>query len=242
MPTNEFDQPIGPPLDDWRPPPVPTPTALTGRTVTLEPLDPSVHAPPLFGAFVEAPDSLWTYLQFGPFAGVAELEAALATLCGSPERQPFAIVVDGRLAGFLAYLRIAAAHGVLEIGSIAFAPALQRTTAGTEAVSLLIGHAFDLGYRRVEWKCDDLNARSRTAAERFGFRYEGTFRKAMVRKGRSRDTAWFAITDDEWSAIGAAHHDWLVPDNFDAGGQQRTRLDVRDTPRSSKARSGEPDT
>lgn len=224
MPTNVLDQPIGPSLGDWRPPPFPAPIDLAGRTVRLEPLDPSVHAPPLFDAFIDAPDSLWTYLQYGPFADVEELRAALCTLCDSPEQLPFAAVVDGRPVGYLAYLRIVAVHGVIEIGSVAFAPELQRTTAATEAVSLLITHAFDLGFRRVEWKCDDLNARSRVAAERFGFRYEGTFRKAVVYKGRSRDTAWLAITDDEWPAVAAAHRSWLAPENFDTAGRQRTRL------------------
>ena len=226
MPINEFDQPIGPPLGGWQAPPAPAPIALTGRTVSLEPLVPPVHAQPLFDAFADAPDSLWTYLQHGPFAHVDELRAALATLCDSPKRLPFAVVVDGRPVGFLAYLRIVADHGVIEIGSVAFAPELQRTTAASEAVSLLIAHAFDLGYRRVEWKCDDLNARARTAAERFGFRYEGTFRKAVAYKGRSRDTAWLAITDDEWPAVGAAHRAWLSPDNFDEARRQRTRLEV----------------
>ena len=190
----------------------------------LEPLDPTPHAAPLFEAFVDAPDSLWTYLQHGPFATADELGEALSTLCDSAERLPFAVVVDGRPVGFLAYLRITAEHGVIEIGSIAFSPGLQRTTAATEAVSLLIDHAFAIGYRRVEWKCDDLNARSRVAAERFGFRYEGTFRKAVVYKGRSRDTAWLAITDDEWPAVAAAHRSWLAPENFDTAGRQRTRL------------------
>ena len=205
---------------------MPAPTVLNGRTVCLEPLDPPVHAPPLFAAFADAPDSLWTYLQHGPFGAVDELRAALSTLCDSSKRLPFAVVVDGRPVGFLAYLRIVADHGVIEIGSVAFAPGLQRTTAASEAVSLLIAHAFGLGYRRVEWKCDDLNARSRAAAERFGFRYEGTFRKAVAYKGRNRDTAWLAITDDEWPAVGAAHRAWLSADNFDGSGRQRTRLEV----------------
>ena len=224
MSTNQFDQPIGPSLGNWRPPPVPAPIPLNGRTVRLEPLDPTTHAAPLFEAFVDAPDSLWTYLQHGPFATADELGEALSTLCDSAERLPFAVVVDGRPVGFLAYLRITAEHGVIEIGSIAFSPGLQRTTAATEAVSLLIDHAFAIGYRRVEWKCDDLNARSRAAAERFGFRYEGTFRKAVAYKGRSRDTDWLAITDDDWPAIGAAHRVWLAPENFDDAGRQLTRL------------------
>ncbi|MEZ5383372.1 MAG: GNAT family protein [Microthrixaceae bacterium] len=233
MPTNEFGQPIGPPLGDWRPPPVPPAEELTGRTVVLQPLESRRHAKPLFEAYRDAADSLWTYLAFGPCADPAELGAAITALADSPARQAFAVVVEGRPVGLLAYIRIAAAHGVLEIGSLAFSPALQRTTAATETVSLLIGHAFRLGYRRVEWKCDDLNAPSRAAALRYGFRYEGTFRNAITYKGRSRDTAWYSIIDDEWPAIRAAHRAWLAPDNFDEEGRQRQPLALGDRSRRS---------
>ncbi len=226
MPTNEFDQPIGPSLVGWRPPPVPPATEVGGRTMRLVPMHPHTDAPRLFNAFANAPDSLWTYLSFGPCADVHALEQALAALCDSPERRPFTVMVDGDPVGFLAYIRIAAKHGVLEIGSLAFSPALQRTTAATETVSLLIAHAFDLGYRRVEWKCDDLNAPSRAAALRFGFRYEGTFRNAITYKGRSRDTAWYSITDDEWPALRIAHDAWLASHNFDDDGRQLTRLNA----------------
>lgn len=226
MPTNEFHQPIGPSLVGWSPPPVPPATELAGRTVRLAPMHPPTDAPRLFNAFTDAPDSLWTYLAFGPCVDEHALEQALAALCESPERRPFTVMVDDLPVGFLAYIRIAAEHGVLEIGSLAFSPALQRTTAATETVSLLIANAFDQGYRRVEWKCDDLNAPSRAAALRFGFRYEGTFRNAITYKGRSRDTAWFSITDDEWPALRAAHDAWLAPDNFDADGRQLTRLNA----------------
>lgn len=227
MPTNRFGQPVGPTLGDWRPPPVPPPRPHRGRTVLLEPLDPGYHGEALFAAFAGAPESLWTYLGTGPFVGPAEMQQALQALNDSPVRQPFVVLVDGQLRGFLAYIRIAAAHGVLEIGNIAFSPAMQRTTAATETVSLLITHAFELGYRRVEWKCDDLNAPSRAAALRYGFRYEGTFQKAITYKNRSRDTAWYAITDDEWPAIQAAHTAWLSPENFNDEGKQLSRLSPR---------------
>ena len=123
-------------------------------------------------------------------------------------------------------MRIDAVGGVIEIGSIGLAPSLQRTTAATETLYLLMNRAFDLGYRRLEWKCDALNAPSRRAAERLGFRYEGTFRQATHYKARSRDTAWFAIVDSEWPALDGKFRRWLAPDNFDAG-VQRTRLAVR---------------
>jgi RimJ/RimL family protein N-acetyltransferase len=135
---------------------------------------------------------------------------------------------DGRPLGMASYMRIAPADGVIEIGRIWFTPALQRSAAATEAIHLLARRAFDeLGYRRLEWKCDALNAPSRRAAERFGFTFEGVFRKHMIYKGRSRDTAWYAIVDDDWPAISAGFRAWLDPANFDARGEQRTRLAER---------------
>jgi RimJ/RimL family protein N-acetyltransferase len=123
-------------------------------------------------------------------------------------------------------LRITPEFGVIEIGHIWFAPELQRTTAATEAIYLLAHHAFDdLGYRRLEWKCNALNVASRRAAERFGFTFEGVFRKHQIVKGRNRDTAWYAITDDEWPAIGASFQSWLSPANFDSGAQQTRSFD-----------------
>jgi RimJ/RimL family protein N-acetyltransferase len=121
-------------------------------------------------------------------------------------------------------LRIDQKNGVIEIGSIVFSPSLQRTSAATESVYLLLKNAFELGFRRCEWKCDHLNLPSRVAAERLGFRYEGTFRKATHYKGRSRDTAWYAITDEEWPALDAAFRSWLADDNFDVDGVQRRSL------------------
>jgi RimJ/RimL family protein N-acetyltransferase len=123
------------------------------------------------------------------------------------------------------YLRIEPEHGVVEIGHLAFGPMLQRTAGATEAVYLLARHAFDeLGYRRLEWKCNALNARSRAAAERLGFTFEGVFRRHMVVKGRNRDTAWYAIVDGDWPAARAAFEDWLAPGNFDASGRQLRSL------------------
>ncbi|MDH3462829.1 MAG: GNAT family N-acetyltransferase, partial [Acidimicrobiia bacterium] len=127
--------------------------------------------------------------------------------------------------GFASYLRIDAPGGVIEVGSIVFSPALQRTRSATEAIYLMIDNAFELGYRRCEWKCDDLNAASRRAAKRFGFRYEGTFLQGTHYKGRSRDTAWYAITDRQWPGLKAAFESWLDPMNFDDTGEQRTTLE-----------------
>ena len=190
----------------------------------LEPLDRERHASPLFAAFEDAPQSIWTYMTFGPFLEVAELAATIDALVADPDWQPYAIVVAGMALGFMSYLRIDQRNGVIEIGSIVLSPSLQRTTPATEALYLLIKNAFDVGYRRCEWKCDDLNVPSRLAAERLGFRYEGTFRKATHYKGRSRDTAWFAITDDEWPALDTAFRAWLSDGNFGPDGRQRNSL------------------
>ncbi len=149
---------------------------------------------------------------------------AIDVIVAYPHWQPYAIVVKGVALGFMSYLRIDPPNGVLEIGSIVLAPELQRTRAATEALYLFIKNAFDLGYRRCEWKCDDLNGPSRTSAERLGFRYEGTFRKATHYKGRNRDTAWYAITDDEWASLDRAFQAWLAVDNFDRTGTQRQPL------------------
>jgi RimJ/RimL family protein N-acetyltransferase len=122
-------------------------------------------------------------------------------------------------------MRIAPEHGVIEIGGIWFGASLRQSTAASEAIYLLAAHAFDeLGYRRLEWKCDSLNQASRRAAKRFGFRFEGVFRQHMVIKGRNRDTAWYAITDSQWPAVREGFGAWLAPSNFDADGGQRRGL------------------
>jgi RimJ/RimL family protein N-acetyltransferase len=216
------------PLPDWHGARAPEPEPLTGATVALEPLDPVRHAPGLFAAATAGDPRLWEFLPYGPFRDEAALRVWLDEV--APSRDPlFFAIVDPATrtpAGMAAYLRIAPAHGSIEIGHIWFGAALQRTRAATEAISLLARHAFDdLGHRRLEWKCDARNARSRRAAERFGFTYEGTFRRHMVVKGRNRDTAWFSIVDTEWPAIRAAFDAWPADDNFDASGAQRRTLE-----------------
>jgi RimJ/RimL family protein N-acetyltransferase len=198
--------------------------ALTGDRVRLEPLDPGRHADDLYAAAAGDPH-LWDYLPYGPFADVEELRAHLARQAESDDPLFFTVVDDGRAAGVASYLRIEPEHGCIEIGHIWFGASLQRTPAATEAIYLLARHAFDdLGNRRLEWKCDAANARSRRAAERFGFAFEGVFRQHMIVKGRNRDTAWFSILDGEWPAVRDAFETWLRPENFDADGRQRTPL------------------
>jgi RimJ/RimL family protein N-acetyltransferase len=198
---------------------------MQGRYCRLEPLDPERHAAALFACFADQPDS-WTYLAYGPFDDLRSFQAWLEDTCRGDDPLFFAIVVgsDGEVAGIASYLRIAPANGSIEVGHIHYGARLKRTRAATEAMFLMMGRAFDLGYRRYEWKCDSLNARSRSAAERFGFRYEGIFRQATVYKGRNRDTAWYATIDSEWPALREAFQTWLDPANFGTSGSQRRSL------------------
>jgi RimJ/RimL family protein N-acetyltransferase len=202
---------------------------LPGRIVRLEPLDADRHAAQLFAAAQGegADPALWSYLPYGPFASEAQMRSHLAAQAVTADPHFYAVVdqAGGRALGVVSFLRIEPAHGVIEIGHIWFGAGLQRTPGATEAVYLLARHAFDgLGNRRLEWKCDAANARSRRAAERFGFTFEGIFRQHMLVKGRNRDTAWFALLDVEWPKARAAFEAWLEPDNFDAAGRQRRAL------------------
>ncbi|MBS1886433.1 MAG: GNAT family N-acetyltransferase [Actinobacteria bacterium] len=214
---------------DWRGAKVPEKVELGGRTVVLRPVDPAGDVGSLFRES-HPPDgdpSIWTYLAEGPYGDVEEMRAKIVADAASADPLWFSIVPreEGVAAGRATYLRIEPAMGTIEIGNIWFGPRLRRTTAATEAIYLLARHAFeDLGYRRLEWKCDSLNAASRRAAARFGFRFEGIFRNHMVIKGRNRDTAWFSIIDAEWPAIGAGFAAFLDPANFDAEGAQRRPL------------------
>jgi len=179
------------------------------------------------------PEGLWEHLPYGPFAGQAEFTAWLEQRAASADPLFYAVVEweSMRALGMASYMRIKPDNGVIEIGHIWFAPELQRTRKATEAIFVLAKTAFDdLGYRRLEWKCDSLNLTSRRAAERFGFTYEGIFRQHMIVKGRNRDTAWFSMTDGEWPLRRAAFEAWLAPDNFDgAGKQKRTLSDLRNS-------------
>jgi RimJ/RimL family protein N-acetyltransferase len=212
-------------LEGWTPARRPAREVLAGARVDLEPLE-ARHAADLFAA-AQGDPRLWAYLAYGPFADEGEMAAWVEEHAASEDPLFFAIVdgATGRAAGVASYLRIEPAHGCIEIGHIWFGAALQRTPHATEAIWLLARHAFDgLGNRRLEWKCDAANERSRRAAERFGFTFEGIFRQHMIVKGRNRDTAWYAILDGEWPAVGQAFEAWLDPANFDADGVQRRSL------------------
>ena len=224
--TNEYGQPIGPALPSWAPPPFPPHTPLVGKYCRLEPLQVSRHARDIWSAQAEDPTSArWTYLFNGPFASFEDFEKWMTGAQASRDPQFYAIVVDDRAVGMAAYMRIEPKHGVIEIGNIYYSPRLSRSRAATEAMFLFMSNAFELGYRRYEWKCDSCNLPSRAAAIRYGFTYEGKFRQAIVYKGRNRDTTWFAIIDGDWKAgLRDAYLRWLDPANFDATGAQKLRL------------------
>lgn len=223
---NEFGQPIGAPVEDWAPPPHPPAAPLEGRYCRLEPLDLERHASQLFQAYSMDDGRMWTYLPYGPFANLEDFEVHVERFAGRDDPQFYAIVdrTAGRATGVASYLRIDPAMGVIEVGHLAYSPLLQRTATATEAMYLLMRNAFSLGYRRYEWKCDSFNLPSRAAAERLGFQYEGTFRQAVVTKGRNRDTAWFSILDSEWPTLRQTFERWLDPANFDTAGNQLTPL------------------
>ncbi len=224
---NDLGQPVGVPLPNWTPPPRPPREGMQGRFCRLEPLDVARHAEALFEANAADTDGgSWTYLAYGPFATLASYRAWMSATCLGDDPLFFAIIdlSDGQPVGVASYLRIAPASGSIEVGHLHYAPRLQRRPAATEAMYLMMQRAFELGYRRYEWKCDALNAPSRAAAQRLGLSFEGIFRQASVYKGRSRDTAWYAAIDAEWPALRQAFLTWLDPANFDSQGRQRTRL------------------
>jgi RimJ/RimL family protein N-acetyltransferase len=220
---------VGPPVERLPSGRAPARAPLAGAWARLEPVAVAAHAQSLYRLSHARPEdaALWTYLAYGPFPDRDAFARWLEERARSSDPLFFAIVdrASGEAAGMASYLNIVPANGTIEIGHIWFAPSLQKTRAATEAIFLLARHVFDdLGYRRLEWKCDALNEPSRRAAVRFGFTYEGTFRQHMIVKGRNRDTAWFALLDHEWPAVRAAFERWLAPENFDAAGRQRTSL------------------
>ena len=211
---------------DWKPVRPPAPVTLRGRVVTLAPLSASRHAGALWQA-VRGHDDLWAWLFDGPYRTAAQFRRAIEKKQAAKDAVFLAIVPagTGNVAGYASYMRAEPAHGVVEVGNILLSPALQRTTAATEAMYLMARHIFeDLGYRRYEWKCNAENQPSRRAALRLGFSFEGVFRRHMVIKQRNRDTAWFSMIDSEWPACKKAFEAWLDPANFTSSGRQRRRL------------------
>ena len=225
--TNAELLPVGPPVlgDAAR---TPERIAMQGAYVTVEPLDPAKHGEALWqGAGGSANQMLWKYMHSGPFTERAAFDAYLQAKAASEDPLYFAFVdrATGAAGGHAAYMRIDQGQRVIEVGAIVYTPEFQKTRAATEAMYLMARYVFEeLGYRRYEWKCNVLNDASQSAARRLGFAFEGVFRQHMIVKGRSRDTAWFAMLDSEWPWRKLEFERWLAPDNFDSTGRQKSRL------------------
>ncbi|NWB96035.1 GNAT family N-acetyltransferase [Pseudomonas gingeri] len=219
------------PVTNWKGAPTPSTQRLEGRFITLERLDAVRHGDDLFRA-LEGPGAdpkLWDYLPYGPFPERSAFNDWLNANAASSDPYFFAVIdtASGEVQGILSLMSIVPAQGRIEIGHVTFGAPMQRSPKSTEAVYLLAKEAFALGYRRLEWKCNNDNARSRTAAERLGFSFEGVFRQHMVVKGRNRDTAWYSILDSEWPAVNAGFERWLSEKNLTAAGQIKTLTECR---------------
>lgn len=218
-------QPLGAEVDT-RPATLPGPVLLQGNLARVEKLDPARHGSALWDALA-GHDSLWTYVNAGPFADAATFASWLNNRATRTDPYAYAVIdkATGLAAGTLALMEIRPEMRVIEVGSIVYSPELQRKAAATEAQYMLARYVFEtLHYRRYEWKCHALNGPSVRAAGRLGFAFEGIFRQHMIVKGRNRDTAWFSITDGEWPTRKASYERWLAPSNFDEAGEQRDRL------------------
>jgi RimJ/RimL family protein N-acetyltransferase len=230
--SKKVERPVGAVVDPLPVGNVPDMRPLHGRWIRLDHVSAAKHAADLFESF-DGKDPLgqiWTYLGYGPFASLEEFTEWVKAREAARDPWFYAFVRrdTGKAVGMGSFMRNDAANGVIEIGHIWMSPALQQTREATEAIYLMMRHCFDdLGVRRLEWKCDSLNAPSRKAADRFGFTYEGIFRQHFIVKGRNRDTAWYAMLDSEWPKARAAFEAWLREDNFDANGQQKAKLRVR---------------
>lgn len=226
--------PIGPEVDT-APRPIPARVRIAGTHCVLEPLH-RRHAAELFQA-ARGADASWTYLGYGPFASQEAMTRTIDDLASNHDPTAWAVrpVATGTASGWLTLMDIQPRNAAIELGHIWFGPAMQRTRASTEAMFLLLRLAADdLGYRRLVWKCHALNAPSRRAAERLGFRFEGEHRAHVVSKGRRRDTAWYSILDDEWPRCRDALLDWLDESNFDSQGNMRRSLtEIRNAPKTS---------
>lgn len=218
-------------LQHWQPAKTPDSRTLEGQYIRLEKLDPARHSDELWLAF-QRPDSdpaLWDYLPYGPFTEREAFDAWLQN--NAVSRDPhFYTVIDlktGQAQGTISLMCIVPDHGRIEIGHVTFGAPMQRSPKSTEAVYLLAKEAFALGNRRLEWKCNNDNARSKRTAVRLGYTYEGVFRQHMVVKGKNRDTTWYSIISTEWPPIAAGFEKWLALDNQPESGQIKTLEECR---------------
>jgi len=222
----KLERPRGPAVDPLPPGSRPDMRPLHGLWVLLEPVSAERHARDLHDS-IAGKDDVWTYMGYGPWESFETFEAWVRDREASRDPWFYAFVRrdTDQACGMGAFMRCDAPNGVIEIGHIWMSPGLQKTREATEAIFLMIRHCFDdLGVRRLEWKCDALNAPSRKAAARFGFDFEGIFRQHMIVKGRNRDTAWFAMLDKDWHRVRAGFERWLRPENFDEKGRQLSPL------------------
>ena len=225
---NNLEQPIGDSLVNWSCAQFPSYVAFEGNVCRIEPIDVKRHAEELFEAYaVDIDNKLWTYMSYGPFENVESVGLWLENASQKKDPQFYVLIEKktNKAVGIASYMRIKPEHGVIEVGNISFSPRLQRTAIATEIMYLMMKRVFeDLGYRRYEWKCDSLNQASRDAAIRFGFSYDGLFKKHIVYKNRNRDTAWYSILDDDWPLLKQAYEQWLALENFDENGRQHVKL------------------
>jgi RimJ/RimL family protein N-acetyltransferase len=216
------EHPIGP-VVDTTPRPLPARVKLRGRYVELEPLHVR-HTAELWRAARTGDakaDASWTYMGYGPFATEEAMGKFVADFASTHDPMAWAIrpVSTGVVTGWLTLMEIQPKNAAIELGNIWFGPEMQRTRAATEAMFLLLKLAADdLGYRRLVWKCNALNAPSKRAADRLGFTYEGRHRAHLIVKGRLRETDWYSIVDQEWPACRDAMLAWLDPSNFGPDG------------------------
>ncbi|MFC6336065.1 GNAT family N-acetyltransferase [Pseudomonas sp. CCM 7891] len=218
-------------LADWKGVAAPAVQLIEGRFIRLEKLDPPRHGDGLWRA-LEGPGAdpkLWDYLPYGPFSERAAFDAWLNNHTANSDPYFFSVIdrESGEVQGILSLMSIVPTQGRIEIGHVTFGAPMQRSPKSTEAVYLLAKYAFEQGYRRLEWKCNNANARSKYAAERLGFSFEGVFRQHMVVKGQNRDTAWYSMIDSQWPAIGAGFEAWLSAENQQGDRQVRTLAQCR---------------
>ena len=227
--TSQMQRPIGPIVDPLPPGNLPDLRPLPGRWMRLDALSVAHHGGALYKSFAgkDPVNHIWTYMPYGPFAEEANFLSWLKDreAARDPWFYTFIKRATGESLGMGAFMRADPGNGAIEIGNIWMAPSLQQTREATEIIYLMIRHAFDdLGVRRLEWKCDALNAPSRKAALRFGFSFEGIFRQHFIIKGRNRDTAWFSMINTEWPTMRDGFEAWLAEDNFDEAGRQKMKL------------------
>ncbi|WP_426246361.1 GNAT family N-acetyltransferase [Pseudomonas sp. TWR3-1-1] len=218
-------------LQHWQPATIPDNRTLEGLYIRLEKLDPARHGDDLWLA-LQGPESdpkLWDYLPYGPFPERSAFDAWLEKNAASADPHFYAVIdsANDQAQGLLSLMCIVPEHGRIEIGHVAFGAPMQRSPKSTEAVYLLAKEAFALGNRRLEWKCNNDNARSKRTAVRLGYTFEGVFRQHMMVKGKNRDTTWYSIISTQWSPVAAGFEKWLALDNQPKSGQIKSLEECR---------------